>query len=88
MERYLRCVSTLSLDVDRCVGCRMCLTVCPQAVWTMVERKAAITDLDGCIECGACAKNCAEEAISVRAGVGCAASVIASAFKRPADGCC
>lgn len=57
MARYLQGVSTLSLDVDHCVGCQMCVTVCPQAVWAMVDRKASITDLDGCIECGACAKN-------------------------------
>jgi len=88
MDQYLKGVSTLSFDVERCVGCQMCLTVCPRAVWSMVERKAAITDLDSCIECGACAKNCAEGAISVRTGAGCAAGVIASAFNQSAGGCC
>jgi len=31
----LKNVVTLSLDSDRCVGCGMCLIVCPHAVFTM-----------------------------------------------------
>ena len=38
------------------------------------------------MECGGCAKNCPEEAISVNPGVGCAAAIIAgwiSVLSRP-----
>jgi NAD-dependent dihydropyrimidine dehydrogenase PreA subunit len=38
--------------------------------------KAAITDKDRCMECGACAMNCPAKAISVYAGVGCATGLI------------
>jgi ferredoxin len=33
-------------------------------------------DLDACMECGACAKNCPTAAIRVDAGVGCASGLI------------
>jgi ferredoxin len=38
--------------------------------------KAEIVELDGCMECGACALNCPVRAIAVDAGVGCAAGMI------------
>jgi ferredoxin len=37
---------------------------------------AEIVDLDGCMECGACANNCPTLAIQVRPGVGCASYII------------
>jgi ferredoxin len=86
--RYLENVSTLQLDTDRCVGCRMCQTVCPQGVWEIHDGKAIITDLDACMECSACAMNCAEGAIQVRRGVGCASAIITSALGAKKDVCC
>lgn len=74
--RYLSNVVTLKLDADKCIGCGMCLEVCPHAVFTMEQKKALIVDRDACMECGACARNCIADALSVRAGVGCAAAVI------------
>lgn len=74
--RYLDDVVTLSLDVDTCVGCGMCVEVCPHGVLAMKERKAGIVDRDGCMECGACAKNCPTGALTVTPGVGCAAYII------------
>lgn len=52
--RYLRNVATLVLDESKCNGCGMCVTVCPQEVLTLEERRAHIVDRDGCMECGAC----------------------------------
>ena len=40
--------------------------------------RAVLTDRDKCMECGACAKNCEFGAITVNAGVGCAAALINS----------
>jgi Fe-S-cluster-containing hydrogenase component 2 len=42
----------------------------------MQKGKASLTDRDRCMECGACARNCAFAAISVTAGVGCASAII------------
>ena len=73
---YLTNVVTLELDTEKCNGCRMCMIVCPHAVFEMDGRKAFIKNKDLCMECGACERNCPEDAIHVRSGVGCAAGVI------------
>lgn len=78
--RYLKDVVTLELDVDKCVGCKMCEVVCPHGVFRIEDGKAEIIDRDACMECGACAKNCPVEAIAVSSGVGCAMGVIIGAL--------
>jgi NAD-dependent dihydropyrimidine dehydrogenase PreA subunit len=87
--RYLKNVTTLQLDSDRCTGCGVCLAVCPHTVFAIHDKKAVIQDKDKCMECGACAKNCAFGALSVRAGVGCAAAVLTGLVKgtQPQCGC-
>ena len=79
---YLKDVVTLKLNQRACVGCGMCLLVCPHAVLSLTNGKIEIATRDACMECGACARNCPAEALSVRAGVGCAAAVINSKLKR------
>lgn len=74
--RYLKNVATLTLDSEKCVGCGMCVSVCPHSVLEIHEGKAEIADLNACMECGACLKNCAFSAISVSPGVGCASAII------------
>jgi NAD-dependent dihydropyrimidine dehydrogenase PreA subunit len=73
---YLTDVVTLELDSDKCNGCRLCVVVCPHAVFGFEKKKAVILHKDYCMECGACAKNCKEGAITVKTGVGCAAGII------------
>ncbi len=73
---YLADVVELELDVTRCNGCRMCLNVCPHAVFGFRDKRAFIQRKDHCMECGACAMNCAQNAITVRSGVGCAAGIL------------
>jgi NAD-dependent dihydropyrimidine dehydrogenase PreA subunit len=75
-QRYLKNVSTLSLNASKCSGCGRCVEVCPHGVFAVDGKKARIEDLDLCMECGACQKNCATGAISVDAGVGCASAVL------------
>ena len=87
--KYLNNVVTLKLNQAKCTGCGMCVEVCPHAVFAVENRKARIVDLDACMECGACAKNCAAGALSVKAGVGCAAAIINGAIRggEPTCGC-
>jgi NAD-dependent dihydropyrimidine dehydrogenase PreA subunit len=50
---YLKDVVTLQLDPTKCVGCGMCLVVCPHAVFSLNhDRNAQIENRDGCMECG------------------------------------
>ena len=85
---YLRDVVTLALDQEKCVGCGMCLIVCPHEVMTMNNGCAGIENRDRCMECGACSRNCPTEAVTVQAGVGCATAVINSALGRDGSSCC
>ena len=85
---YLKNVVTLALDEERCLGCGTCLLVCPHAVLGRNNGKVRIMDRDACMECGACATNCPAEAISVEAGVGCAAAIINAALGRQGSSCC
>ncbi|RPJ06191.1 MAG: 4Fe-4S dicluster domain-containing protein [Spirochaetaceae bacterium] len=73
---YLKNVTTLEYNIEKCTGCKMCTFVCPHGVFEMKDKKASITNKDLCMECGACAKNCASGAIKVHAGVGCATAII------------
>ncbi len=75
-HKYLKNVATLNLSVEKCIGCGRCIEVCPHGVFNMSDKKAQFKDKDRCMECGACAQNCPANAISVDAGVGCAAAVI------------
>lgn len=86
---YISNVTTLNLDVEKCIGCKMCITVCPHEVFRIENKKAKIISKDLCMECGACQKNCPAGAITVKSGVGCAAGVIAGVLnKKNAECCC
>jgi ferredoxin len=85
---YLRNVTTLRLDREKCSGCGMCLVVCPHPVLGMNDGRAWIQNRDACMECGACARNCPTEAVTVQAGVGCAQAVINAALGRSSSSCC
>ena len=75
-HKYLKNVVTLKLIQDKCVGCGMCLKVCPHGVFELNAGKAQILDKDSCMECGACVKNCEFSAIQVKSGTGCAQAII------------
>ena len=85
--KYLANVTTLVYNAEKCSGCNRCVEVCPQNVFEMRDKRAALTDRDRCMECGACAKNCEFGAISVSSGVGCAAAIINSLIYGGAPSC-
>ncbi len=63
---YLKGVVTLLLDQETCIGCGMCLTVCPQEVFAMGHgKKVRISEQDACM------MNCPAGASWVQSGVGC-----------------
>ena len=85
--RYLKNVSTLTIDRKKCTGCGMCAVVCPHRVIKVAERKAWIIEPDLCMECGACAVNCRENAVSVKSGTGCAYGMILAKLKGSSEEC-
>ncbi len=87
-HRYLKDVVTLNYEPSKCTGCRLCQEVCPRGVFVMNGGKAEVTDRDLCMECGACAKNCAFGAIAVRPGTGCAWAILLSRIRKTEVICC
>ena len=79
---YLKDVVTLELDSDKCTLCGMCTKVCVHGVFALDGSSIRILERNDCMECGACAMNCPAEAVTVRAGVGCAWAVFRDWFRR------
>jgi len=79
---YLKDVVTLTVAPDKCTGCGMCLEVCPHEVLLLDKKRVRIENRDACMECGACSRNCPVGAVSVQAGVGCAAGVLNGILNR------
>lgn len=53
---------TLFVDTEKCLGCGLCVSICPiQAI--SLEDKKAVIDQDKCNACMQCAKQCPVEAI-------------------------
>ena len=85
--RYLPDVVTLELDQAACTGCGTCMKVCPHEVFELNGNKIRFRDRDACMECGACSINCPDGALTVDAGVGCAAGIIAGALRGTEPSC-
>jgi ferredoxin len=85
--RYLKNISTLSIDRERCTGCGTCTQVCPHGVIAIEMKKALTRDIDACMECGACKRNCPADAIAVEPGVGCAYAIVTGMLKGTAPQC-
>lgn len=86
-QKYLKNVSTLEYDSSKCIGCKICVDVCPHNVFKMAGKKVEIINKDKCMECGACENNCITKALTVNKGVGCAAAVIFGFLKGTDPNC-
>jgi electron transfer flavoprotein alpha subunit len=57
-------MSSIKVNNEKCVGCTLCVKVCPAQAIKMVDKKAVI-DLDRCTLCGVCVSTCKFGAISI-----------------------
>lgn len=80
--------NTLQYDPSLCIGCGVCVDVCPHAVFEMTGRLARLVHAQACMECGACQLNCPTNAIRVENGVGCAAAMIRAALRGEKEETC
>ncbi len=47
---------------DKCIGCGICVDVCPVEAISLIDNKAVI-DKETCLECSSCIDVCPVEAI-------------------------
>jgi ferredoxin len=65
-ERRKKEMIWIDVNADRCVGCRLCVLICPENVLGMVgEYVAAALNPDKCNLCMDCVKECTENAIQI-----------------------
>ena len=53
-----------ALDSEACVGCNVCIEICPMQALTEADAKVAL-DTQRCIGCGLCVKGCATQALGL-----------------------
>lgn len=52
----------VQIDLEKCTGCKMCEVVCQVDAIRVVKRKAQANE--ACVDCGACVKECSENALT------------------------
>lgn len=52
------------VDMDACIGCKICERICPTLAMEVVEGKAKV-NFELCLSCGNCQQRCPEEAIKM-----------------------
>jgi electron transfer flavoprotein alpha subunit len=54
----------IKVHVDKCLGCKICISSCPFGIIELVDKKAVIKD--GCNFCGSCVSACKFQAIEIQ----------------------
>ncbi|WP_461210827.1 4Fe-4S binding protein [Desulfocurvus sp. DL9XJH121] len=65
-------MSRIEIREDRCKGCLLCTTACPEEIIVQSDRfnnqgykVIEVTDMEKCIGCASCAKMCPDFCITV-----------------------
>jgi len=55
----------ISIDQEKCIGCELCVRVCPQKVLAMTDGKLQVVHPDHCMGCFGCEEVCPHGAVRV-----------------------
>jgi len=55
----------LDIKYDCCIGCKKCVEICPNNVFTFEDKRPKITNMEKCSFCGVCADQCPTQAIQI-----------------------
>ncbi|NJN97260.1 MAG: 4Fe-4S binding protein [Anaerolineales bacterium] len=53
------------IDLSRCIGCELCVRVCPTGALALIESVAIVAHPEACTYSGVCQEICPTEAISL-----------------------
>lgn len=53
------------IDTSKCIGCELCVRVCPNEVLAMIDEVAAVVNPAACTYSGVCQEICPTEAIDL-----------------------
>jgi len=54
------------IDDKKCIGCKICVEVCPNRVLKMSLKKAVVMRPEVCNGCALCVENCPVDAIELK----------------------
>jgi ferredoxin len=54
----------LDLDLDRCIDCGACISICPQEVFVFDNDWKLVVRGEKCVLCGRCIEICPQRALS------------------------
>ncbi|MHA1335472.1 MAG: HgcAB-like fusion protein [Promethearchaeota archaeon] len=59
-EYKLQPYGQITLDREKCIGCKMCIEVCPRNLYSFneIDKKVNLKNSEECINCNACVKRC------------------------------
>lgn len=59
-------VELLQIIEENCTGCGVCAKMCKRNVFTVISKKAVVSNINACVGCGKCVeKMCKFEAINL-----------------------
>ncbi len=58
-------ITEFRIDKDKCIGCELCIDVCPMKILEIQDEICVLEDAAKCIECGNCLRECQEGAICI-----------------------
>ncbi|MFX1481845.1 MAG: HgcAB-like fusion protein [Promethearchaeota archaeon] len=66
-EYVLNPYGTIRIEREKCIGCRICLEVCPRGVYTFndSDHKADLMFPDICVNCNACVRRCPPHCLDI-----------------------
>ena len=56
----------VKVDTSKCIGCGVCVAVCPYGVFEIKDGKSVVVHPEKCTLCGKCVEACPMKAISLK----------------------
>ncbi len=56
---------SVTVDVDKCIGCGECVDVCPVEVYELTDGKAVVVNEEECLGCESCVEVCEQGAVTI-----------------------